>query len=138
MIIWCLRAGQTPRLRSFTPIRSDVRAYHAPGAYRLAVQIQEHGLVRPSVGIDDRAVIAVEPVRAIDQQSTDAMRANMPEGDGRPSVLLFSPSWRVVVGIAVTHRAGPIVPSDGIYGFASAMTIGMHVPSAVPRSDKTI
>jgi hypothetical protein len=26
----------------------------------------------------------------------------------------------------------------GIYGFALAMTIGLHVPSAIPRSDKTI
>jgi hypothetical protein len=42
------------------------------------------------------------------------------------------------------HRAAPmptnppIVPSDGIYGFALAMTIRPHVPSAVPRPDEAI
>jgi hypothetical protein len=41
----------------------------------------------------------------------------MPERHWRPLVGLPSSfSRRVVVRIAVTHRAGPIVPSDGIHG----------------------
>jgi hypothetical protein len=59
-----------------------------------------------AVRIDDRAVVAVEPGCAVDQQSPDPMRADMAEGDWRTSVALgSSPRRRVVVGITMTHQA---------------------------------
>jgi hypothetical protein len=133
-------AGLALRRRSFAPVRSDVRAdYPAFGADRFAIQVEQHGFVWPAIGIDHRAVMAVEPGRAVDQQMPDAMRADMAEGNRRALVLLPSSFGRwVVVRITVTHWAGPIVPSDGIYGFALAMTIGPHAPRAIPRSDETI
>jgi hypothetical protein len=49
-------------------------------------------------------VMAVEPGRAVDQQSPDAMRADMTERHRRPSILLGSTFLRrVVAGITVTH-----------------------------------
>jgi hypothetical protein len=122
-----------------TPIRPHVRAYHpASGADRPSVQLQEYGLVRPPIGVDDRVVVA-EAGGAIDQQPSNAVRADMAERHRRPDASgRSSLGWRVVVGVAVTHRAGPIVPFDGIHGFALATTIGLHVPSAVPRPDEAI
>jgi hypothetical protein len=74
-------------MRSFTPIRPHVRAYDAAlGTHCPAFQIQQHGLVRPSVRVDDGAVMAVEPFRAVDQQMPDAMRADMAKRYRRPAV----------------------------------------------------
>jgi ATP-dependent exoDNAse (exonuclease V) alpha subunit len=61
-----LRAGQTLRLRSIAPIRPHVRADNsALGADCPFVQVEEHGFVRPAVGVDYRAVVTVEPAAAI-------------------------------------------------------------------------
>jgi hypothetical protein len=65
-----LRAGQALGRRSLIPIRPHGGADHSAfGASRLRVQGQDHGLVQPSVGIDYRPVMAVEPSRAVDQQT---------------------------------------------------------------------
>jgi hypothetical protein len=96
--------GTGPKYR--TPaIRPHVGADHpAFGADRPPVQVQEHGVVRPVIGVDDRAVMA-KAGTAVDQQVTDAMRANMAESDRRPSISL-RPSFRrrIIVGIAVSHQ----------------------------------
>jgi hypothetical protein len=43
---------------------------------------------------------------AIDQQTPDAVRADMTEGDRRPSIRLIPlPCRRIVVGVAMTHQA---------------------------------
>jgi hypothetical protein len=100
-----LRAGLALQYRSFTPKRPDIGADHAAfGAYRPPVQVKQHGVIWPAVRIDDCVVVAIEPLSAVDQQSSDAMRADMPEGDWRPLVALRSSLGRwVVVRIAVTH-----------------------------------
>jgi hypothetical protein len=99
-----LLARQALGRRSFTPIRPHVRAYHAAlGADRLPVQVQEHGVARPAVCVDNCAVMA-EPGGTVDQQVPDAMGANVTHGHRRPLVLLPSSFGRwVVVGIAGTH-----------------------------------
>jgi hypothetical protein len=87
---------QALRRRSFTPIRPHVCADHAAlGAHCPPVQVHEHGVVRPTVRVDDCAVMAVEPGRAVDQQSPDAMRADMPERHRRPLVLFAVVVWPV-------------------------------------------
>jgi len=111
-----MHAGQTLWLLSLAPIRPDVGAYHAAfGANRSPVQVEEHGVIWPLVGVNDRAVVAIEPLSTVDQQSPDAMRADMAEGDRRPLVRLASPFG--CVGRRAGHGdalGGPIVPSDGI------------------------
>jgi hypothetical protein len=109
-----MRAGQALRERSLTPIRPHVRTDHAAlGADCPAVQIQQYGFVGPAIGIDDRVVVAVEALIAIDQQVPDAMRADMPERDRRAAVSSWSSlRGRVVVRITVTH--GRIVTSLGM------------------------
>ena len=67
-----LRAGQALGRRSLIPIRPHGGADHSAfGASRLGVQGQDHGLVQPSVGIDYRPVMAVEPSRG---RSANAVR----------------------------------------------------------------
>jgi hypothetical protein len=56
---------------------------------RSQVQTQEHGVIWPTVGVDNCAVVA-EAGGAVDQQSPDGMRANMAKGYRRPLVLLPS------------------------------------------------
>jgi hypothetical protein len=101
-----LRASQAPQRRSLAPIRPHVRTYHpALGADRPPIQVQENGVVRPAVGVDDCAVMA-EPSGAIDQQAPDPVRADVTQGDRRPSVGPRPPlRWRVVVRVAAVHQA---------------------------------
>jgi hypothetical protein len=69
------------------------------------VQLQEHGLVWPPIGVDDRAMVA-EPGGAVDLQVPAPMRADMAESDRRPAVSgRSSLGRRVVVGVADTHQA---------------------------------
>jgi hypothetical protein len=84
----------------FGPRRSSRTLYDRP-----PVQVQEHRFMRPAIGIDDRAVMAAAG-GAVDQQVTDAMRADMAERHGRAAIRLRSSlGRRVVVGIAVAHRS---------------------------------
>jgi hypothetical protein len=62
-------------------------------------------VVRPAIGIDRYAVVAV-PGGAMDQQPPDLMLADIAERSRWPSVALgSSSSRRVVVGVAVVHLA---------------------------------
>jgi hypothetical protein len=99
-----LHGGQALPSLSLTPIRPHVRAYHAAlGAHCLPAQMQEHGVIRPAVSVDNCAMMA-KPGGAVDQQVPDPMRANMTHRHRRPLVLLPSSFRRwVVVGIAGTH-----------------------------------
>jgi hypothetical protein len=101
-----LDAGQALRRRSVTPIGPHVRADHtALGTHRPPVQVQEHSIVRPTVGVDNCAVMA-ESSGTIDQQPSNAVRADMPECHGRPSIGRGSSIGRwIVVGVAVAHQA---------------------------------
>jgi hypothetical protein len=79
-----MRAGQALLLRSVLPIRQYIGAYHpATGKDRLRAQVTQHSIVRPSISVDRRAVTA-EPGGAVHQQSPDAIRAQVPQGDEWP------------------------------------------------------
>jgi len=108
-----LPACQAPWLRSLAPIRPHVSAYHpAPGTHRPPVQVQEHRIIRPAVGVYDRTVMA-DPGGAVDQQSPDPMRADMAQGHRGPSIGLGATfSRRVVMGIAVSHQTRFLNRSD--------------------------
>jgi hypothetical protein len=101
-----LSAGQAFSEHSVTPIRPRLPTDDpAPGADQLPAQVKEHGIVGPAISVDDRAVVAVGGVAAIDQQPPDPVLANITERGRRASVLLAarSPRW-IVVGIAVAHQ----------------------------------
>jgi hypothetical protein len=110
-----LRARQALRRRSFTPIRPHVCSNHAASsADRPPIQVQKHGVVRPAIRVDNCAVMA-KSGGAVDQQSPDAMRANMTERHGRPTIGCGSSFGRWVVagvaGVAVAHEAGSLLAS---------------------------
>jgi hypothetical protein len=106
-----LHAGQALPPFALLPIRPDVRADQCrtecrppSGPDPRARSIQEHGLVWPAIGVDDRAMMAVEPLRAVDQQVPDAMRAD--QGDGGP----WSRCGRRRGGRALRFTARPPIP----------------------------
>ena len=68
------------------------------GTDRFRAQVTQRSIVRPSISVDRRTVVA-EPGGAVDQQSPDATRPQVPQGDGRAVVALRSSSRRVVVGV---------------------------------------
>jgi hypothetical protein len=105
-----LCAGQALRRWSFIPVGSDVRAYHAAlRANHPLVQIQEHGLIRPGVSVDNCAVVT-QSGRAVDQQVPNAMRANMTERHRWALVLLRSSlGRRVVTRIVGAHGRSAIL-----------------------------
>src|SRR5258708_10170142 len=94
--------GNALAQRHCTPVRLSETAVRSNSAARprrsRRTWCKPHGLLWPAIGLDDRAVIAVEPLRAVDQQVPDPMRADMAQGDGRPLVALRSSSRRVDVG----------------------------------------
>jgi hypothetical protein len=79
-----------------------------PGAEQPAIQVEEHGIVGPAIGVDDRAVVAVDSGDAIDQQPPDPVRSDMAERDRRASIALGSSSSRRVVVGAVAHRVNTL------------------------------
>ena len=86
------------------PIWPHVRAYHsAPGADRFGAKVPKLSIVRPSIGIDHRAVVA-KSGGAIDQQSPAAVSSQVTERDRRPSIWRGWPRGRrVIAGIAGAH-----------------------------------
>jgi hypothetical protein len=109
-----LRGGEAFRPRSLRPIRPHIRADHsAPGANRPRAQVPHSHIIPPAIGVDRRAVVAVEPLRAIDQKEPHSLRSHVAQGNPRPSIGLAYLRWRGVVGIAVAH------PSNQCPGFAA-------------------
>jgi hypothetical protein len=110
-----LRAGQALTMRSLCPVRPHVRAdYPAFGADRFRAQIPDSRIIRPAIGINRPAVVAVEPVAAVDQQPPDPMRAHVPERDRRASIgVRTSLRRRIVVGAQAYITAGcALLPED--------------------------
>jgi len=92
-----MRAGQALLLRSVLPTRPHIGAYHpALGADSFRAQFIERRIIRPSISVDRRAVMA-EPGGATDQEPPAAVGPQVPQGDGRALVALRSSSRRVVV-----------------------------------------
>jgi hypothetical protein len=116
------RSGQAFPEHSSAPIRRDLSADDAAlGAHQSPIQVEEHGLVGPAIGLDCRAVVA-RPGRAIDQQAPAPYERMYPSAIGGPRYVSgrrFASAdhgWRVAeANSQVTNKAFTLEPMLNVF-----------------------